>query len=142
MSREARWTRDKVCEACGRSYMAARSDSRSCGPTCKKALQRGSKTRRVNLAGGGWRAESRLIHAGHVPFIAAAIKAATPTPAEFRANYSQGHLVTFIAGPGGWRPGRINWHSQAGQECMADMELQPWENWVVGYFEYDTHEWH
>ena len=43
MSREARWTQQLVCQACGRSFWAARSDARSCGPTCKKRLQRGSK---------------------------------------------------------------------------------------------------
>lgn len=116
------------CQACGRSFWAARSDARSCGPGCKKRLQRGSTKR---ICG---RETAPRVNAGSVPFIAAGkkgTKPGTPTPAEFRANYSHGHMVTFIAGPGGWRPGRINWHSQAGEECMTDMERSPWEDWML-----------
>ena len=47
MSREARWFQPKVCEACGRSFLAARSDARSCGATCKKRLQRIAKRQAV-----------------------------------------------------------------------------------------------
>lgn len=108
MSREARWTRERVCEHCGRSYLAARSDSRTCSQACKKGRQRGSVERR------DWcRKNIGKPNAGVVPFIAAG---ALHHP--LCRAWPQGQLVRFYWGQGGWKPGRINWHSRAGEVCL------------------------
>lgn len=115
MSRQARFTQEKQCQACGRSFWAARSDARTCGPTCKKRLQRGSiysiDKKQPHPGQNGSR--RRIISAGHVPFIAA-VNLDHP----LCQAWPQGQLVRFLHGPGGWKPGRINWHSESGQACL------------------------
>lgn len=113
MSREARWTRERVCEHCGRSYLAARSDSRSCSPRCKKGLQRRSQTRRDWCTKNIGKPSASL-----VPSIAA-VNLNHP----LCQAWPQGQLVTFLYGPGGWKPGRINWHSDAGQQCLRSARM-------------------
>jgi hypothetical protein len=130
MSRQAQWRREKVCEFCGRSYLAARSDSRSCSPACKKALQRGSKEKR------DWcRRAPGKPSAGTVPFMAAVKQPALsplsqleslakhPRERDAPRNIVEALMKTWPSGTevyyqpdkGPRKAGRINWNTKSGR---------------------------
>lgn len=111
---------DMKCAICGRAFVALRSDARTCGPTCKKALQRGVK----RVMGAEWTArdvtgvEVWLPRAGRADPSPAADKGDTPAKARpvIQQVWPHGTLVTYLDKTT-WRPGRINWLSRAGEEC-------------------------
>jgi hypothetical protein len=112
--RAEHYRQKKKCEACGVEFQASRAHARSCSPTCKKRLQRGSKCRRTHLAGG----RSRLDQlAGNVPFVAAGDKG-TKSPSWIFETFTQG-LEVYWSRPGEAipRPCKVNWNCEVGDIC-------------------------
>ncbi len=119
-----------TCHNCGTPFWANRSDARTCGPRCKKALQRAIK--RELGQGTDWTARD--------------VTAATPwTPANRRADpascsnkgdtadarallkaWPHGTAVLFRTADGEpLKPGRINWLSRAGEKLRENAHARP-----------------
>lgn len=132
MSRQARFTQEKQCQACGRSFWAARSDARTCGPACKKALQRGTEYRREKMPWGSVRLVKRPSSCRNVPFIAAP---GTDPPAQLRQDWPQDLEVIVEPPKGKKKPGRIDWRILLTQASKVNAGMVPvnlgfsWE-WV------------
>ena len=99
------WSHQKKCEICGKCFTASRIDAKTCGPTCKKRRQRGSK--RTGHGGFG-----PLIASQVVPFILEAVPV-------IQRVWPQGTVVR-VKHPGTQRvePGRVDWNSKAGETCL------------------------
>lgn len=112
-----------ACCVCGASYWAHRSDSRTCGPTCKKALQRAIK--REHGQATDWTARDVTAAMAWLPANRRSDLHACSTKGDnlqvqgrpvIQQVWPQGTLVRYLDKTS-WRPGRINWLSKAGEEC-------------------------
>lgn len=104
--------REKTCPICGALYRPLRSDRRTCSGACKKALQRGG------LKPAGWSGRGRP---------SSRRRSVAPAPnGDIFGVWPHGVLVEFretqyaLA-----KPGRVNWHSKAGDQIRAWLRGSP-----------------
>ncbi len=108
------------CYTCGAPFWAHRSDARTCGPRCKKALQRAIK-RELGQA-TDWTARDVT---GAMPWIPAN-RGADPAASRIkgdnlREKWPQGTAVIFSLGYGHKpEPARVNWHCKLAAEAGED----------------------
>ncbi len=99
----------KTCPICGRLFLVLRRDKQTCGPSCKRALQRGG------LRGPDHRGRGRPSPHWSRRSGAGAAKG------DILLSYPHGCTVHYRDSKYDlWKPGRINWHSAA-----ADM-IRSW----------------
>lgn len=108
------------CAICGQAFTAYRSDARTCGPRCKKALQRGLKKAR----GANWTARDVT---GHERWIVRPSRR-DPAPAgakgDIETEWPHGQLVkcrrfTWEA----WKPGRVSWYCSLVETARSKGEI-------------------
>ncbi|MBB5040601.1 hypothetical protein HNQ64_004889 [Prosthecobacter dejongeii] len=118
------------CYTCGAPFRAHRSDARTCGPRCKKALQRAIK-RELGQA-TDWTARDVT---GGMPWIPAN-RGADPADCRIKGDSADANAV-LKAWPHGTavlfrtkdgeplKPGRVNWLSRAGEKLRSRPSSQP-----------------
>lgn len=105
-----------VCQSCGGSYWTCRSHSKTCGPVCKKRLQRG-----VDFQGLGRRLGERQKKSPgskSVPVSPAGEKG-TDSGAEnqARTRWPHGTEIEWLEYKSRkWKPGRVEWRYHDGAE--------------------------
>lgn len=109
-----------TCLVCGSVAHVRRSDARTCGATCKKRLQRSQ--RRAEGQGS----TARALAPDESRFRLSPLLAAGDKGDRLQALYPQGAKVLFYsADREPMRPGKIDWHSRAGEECCKAGDLVP-----------------
>lgn len=106
-----------TCLVCGQVAQVRRSDARTCGPSCKKALQRAIRKDGLELTARQL-CTAEMQFRRMSPLKPADDKGDTPAPGKpvIQQAWPHGTLVRYLDKTT-WRPGRINWLSRAGEEC-------------------------